>query len=34
VSSPVFASNVVQCLAVRPGERFQALVDEPFADVV
>ena len=33
MSSPVYASNVVQCLAVRPGERFQALVDEPFADV-
>jgi leucyl aminopeptidase (aminopeptidase T) len=29
----MYASNVVRCLAVRPGERFQALVDEPFADV-
>jgi leucyl aminopeptidase (aminopeptidase T) len=30
---PVYASNAVSCLAVKPGERFQALVDEPFADV-
>jgi leucyl aminopeptidase (aminopeptidase T) len=33
VSIPVYATNAVTCLAVRPGERFQALVDEPFADV-
>jgi leucyl aminopeptidase (aminopeptidase T) len=33
VSVPVYAANAVTCLAVRPGERFQALVDEPFADV-
>ncbi len=33
MSTPVYASNVVHCLALRPGERFQALVDEPFADV-
>jgi leucyl aminopeptidase (aminopeptidase T) len=30
---PVYASNAVSCLAVKPGEHFQALVDEPFADV-
>jgi leucyl aminopeptidase (aminopeptidase T) len=30
---PVYAANAVGCLAVKPGERFQALVDEPFADV-
>jgi leucyl aminopeptidase (aminopeptidase T) len=33
VSVPVYAANAVSCLAVRPGERFQALVDEPFAEV-
>jgi leucyl aminopeptidase (aminopeptidase T) len=33
VSIPVYAANAVGCLAVKPGERFQALVDEPFADV-
>ena len=33
MSTPAYASNVVHCLALRPGERFQALVDEPFADV-
>jgi leucyl aminopeptidase (aminopeptidase T) len=33
VSIPVYASNAVSCLAVKPGERFQALVDEPFAEV-
>jgi leucyl aminopeptidase (aminopeptidase T) len=33
VSIPVYAANAVSCLSVRPGERFQALVDEPFADV-
>jgi aminopeptidase len=33
VSIPVYASNVARCLALEPGERFQALVDEPFADV-
>ena len=30
---PVYATNAVSCLAVKPGEHFQALVDEPFADV-
>ena len=30
---PVYATNAVSCLTVRSGERFQALVDEPFADV-
>ncbi|MDX6564117.1 MAG: hypothetical protein QOD65_3931, partial [Gaiellales bacterium] len=33
MSIPIYAANAVHCLAVRPGERFQALVDEPFADV-
>jgi leucyl aminopeptidase (aminopeptidase T) len=33
VSIPVYAANVVRCLGVKPGEHFQALVDEPFADV-
>ncbi len=33
MSIPVYAANAVSCLAVRPGERFQALVDEPFAEV-
>ena len=33
MSIPVYAANAVSCLAVQPGERFQALVDEPFADV-
>jgi hypothetical protein len=33
VSIPIYAANAVSCLAVKPGERFQALVDEPFADV-
>jgi hypothetical protein len=33
VSIPPYAVNAVRCLAVKPGERFQALVDEPFADV-
>ena len=33
VSIPVYAANAVRCLAVKAGERFQALVDEPFADV-
>jgi leucyl aminopeptidase (aminopeptidase T) len=33
VSIPVYAANAVGCLAVKAGERFQALVDEPFADV-
>jgi leucyl aminopeptidase (aminopeptidase T) len=33
MSIPVYAANAVNCLTVRPGERFQALVDEPFADV-
>jgi hypothetical protein len=33
VSIPVYATNAVSCLAVRPGEHFQALVDEPFAEV-
>ena len=33
MSIPVYAANAVSCLAVGPGERFQALVDEPFADV-
>ena len=31
--TPAYATNAVTCLAVKPGERFQALVDEPFADV-
>jgi leucyl aminopeptidase (aminopeptidase T) len=31
--TPIYASNAIGCLAVKPGERFQALVDEPFADV-
>ncbi len=30
---PTYAANAVSCLSVKPGERFQALVDEPFADV-
>jgi leucyl aminopeptidase (aminopeptidase T) len=30
---PAYAANAIGCLAVQPGERFQALVDEPFADV-
>ena len=29
----MYAANVASCLAVKPGEHFQALVDEPFADV-
>jgi leucyl aminopeptidase (aminopeptidase T) len=33
MSVPVYAANAVSCLAVGEGERFQALVDEPFADV-
>jgi hypothetical protein len=33
VSIPVYAANAVSCLGVKPGEHFQALVDEPFADV-
>ncbi len=33
MSIPAYATNAVTCLAVKPGERFQALVDEPFADV-
>jgi hypothetical protein len=33
VSIPLYAANAVRCLAVKPGERFQALVDEPFAEV-
>jgi len=33
VSIPLYAANAVRCLAVKPGERFQARVDEPFADV-
>lgn len=33
MSIPLYATNAVRCLAVKPGERFQALVDEPFADV-
>ncbi len=33
MSIPAYAVNAVGCLAVKPGERFQALVDEPFADV-
>ncbi|MDP9255943.1 MAG: aminopeptidase [Actinomycetota bacterium] len=33
MSIPVYAANVVSCLAVKPGEHFQALVDEPFSDV-
>jgi len=33
VSIPLYAANAVRCLAVKPGERFQALVDERFADV-
>jgi hypothetical protein len=33
VSIPAYATNAVSCLAVRPGEHFQALVDEPFAEV-
>ncbi len=33
MSIPVYAANAVSCLAVKAGERFQALVDEPFADV-
>jgi leucyl aminopeptidase (aminopeptidase T) len=33
VSIPVYAANAVRCLGVKPGEHFQALVDEPFADV-
>jgi leucyl aminopeptidase (aminopeptidase T) len=33
MSIPVYAANAVSCLAVKGGERFQALVDEPFADV-
>lgn len=33
MSIPVYAANAIRCLAVKPGEHFQALVDEPFADV-
>jgi leucyl aminopeptidase (aminopeptidase T) len=33
VSIPVYAANAVSCLGVKQGEHFQALVDEPFADV-
>ena len=33
MSIPAYATNAVSCLAVRPGEHFQALVDEPFAEV-
>ena len=33
MSIPAYAPNAVTCLAVKPGERFQALVDEPFADI-
>ena len=33
MSIPSYAANAVRCLAVKPGEHFQALVDEPFADV-
>jgi leucyl aminopeptidase (aminopeptidase T) len=33
VSIPVYAANAIRCLAVKPGEHFQALVDEPFGDV-
>ncbi|MDX6627802.1 MAG: aminopeptidase [Gaiellales bacterium] len=33
MSIPVYAANAVGCLGVKPGEHFQALVDEPFADV-
>ena len=33
MSIPAYATNAVTCLAVKPGERFQALVDEPFADI-
>ncbi len=33
MSIPVYAANAVSCLAVKPGERFQARVDEPFAEV-
>ena len=33
MSIPAYATNAVTCLAVKPGERFQALVDEPFAEV-
>jgi leucyl aminopeptidase (aminopeptidase T) len=30
---PVWATNAIRCLAVQPDERFQALVDQPFARV-
>lgn len=33
MSIPIYASNAVGCLGVKAGEHFQALVDEPFADV-
>jgi len=33
VSAPIWAVNAIRCLGVLPGERFTALVDEPFADV-
>ena len=33
MSAPVWAVNAIRCLGVAPGERFTALVDEPFADV-
>ncbi len=33
MSIPAYAANAVTCLAVKPGERFQALVDEPFSDI-
>ena len=33
MSSPIWAENAIRCLGVAPGERFTALVDEPFADV-
>ena len=33
MSIPPYAANAVRCLAVKPGERFQALVDESFSEV-
>ena len=33
MTTPIWAVNAIRCLGVAPGERFTALVDEPFADV-
>ena len=33
MTTPIWAVTAIRCLGVAPGERFTALVDEPFADV-